>query len=139
LWSFGFNKYGQLGLGHFDSNYHTTEPHRVCKFTGENSHFITDICATSKGSSFAVDEVGKLYRWGYNQVEETHMPIFDRFKTISNYQTGSVLYKNCSPTYIGYCLDYLAKAISTVRSSNWKSLTTNFLLLPRKEISLAGV
>jgi len=88
LWSYGFNKLGQLGQGNFSSNYYSTEPQQVCKFTGETSCFLTDICATSKGSSFAVDDRGRLYRWGYNQVEETHRPVFDRFNTVINYQTG---------------------------------------------------
>ena len=68
LWSFGFNKYGQLGLGHFRSNYDTTEPQQMAKFTGSGC-FIVDICCTSKGSSFAIDKEGKLYRWGFNQVD----------------------------------------------------------------------
>lgn len=102
LWSFGFNKYGQLGQGNFDSNYYTTEPRQVCKFTGESCNFLVDICATSKGSSFAIDDKGKFYRWGYNQVEETHHSISDRFGSIINYQTDNILYKNSTPTYIGY-------------------------------------
>ena len=61
-----------------------------------------DICATSKGSSFAIDDTGRLYRWGYNQVEETHCPIRNRFNTIINYQTDNLLYKSCNPASVGY-------------------------------------
>lgn len=66
IWSFGFNKYGQLGQGHFKSNIETMEPKQICKFSGGS--FVVDICATSRGSSFAIDDDGRLYRWGYNQV-----------------------------------------------------------------------
>ena len=69
LWSYGFNKYGQLGLGHFVSNVNNLDPQQVCKFTTNSDSFLVDICATSKGSSFAIDNKGKLYRWGLNQVD----------------------------------------------------------------------
>jgi alpha-tubulin suppressor-like RCC1 family protein len=68
IWSFGFNGYGQLGQGHLDSNYDCTEPREISKFIGDSTSFVTDVCAESKGSSFAIDDKGKLYRWGYNQV-----------------------------------------------------------------------
>ena len=97
LWSYGFNKYGQLGQGNFVSNCENLEPKQICKFTGNSDHFVVDICATSKGSSFAIDNKGKLYRWGLNQVDETHFPIRDRFMTVTNYSTVDILYKICTP------------------------------------------
>lgn len=68
VWSFGFNGYGQLGQGHLNSDYYCTEPRQLSKFTVDSSNLVTEICATCKGSSFALDDKGKLYRWGYNQV-----------------------------------------------------------------------
>ena len=129
LWSFGFNQYGQLGLSHFHSNYHTTEPHQVCKFTGGpgSGSFLTDVCATSKGSSFAIDNVGKMYRWGYNQVEETHCPIKDRFNSITNFTTASLLYKNCIPTLVGYFWQYLEPKTLMGGSNRYKSILSIFM------------
>lgn len=61
---------------------------------------MVDICATSTGASFAIDDSGNLYRWGCYQIEATEYPIYDRFNTIINYQVGDTLYKSANPAPI---------------------------------------
>ena len=87
IWSFGVNKYGQLGQSHLDSHCQQTFPKEISKMagSGDTSSFIIDICATTKGASFAINDSGRLYRWGYNQVSDTIFPVIDRFGTTINY------------------------------------------------------
>lgn len=137
LWSFGFNQYGQLGLGHCESNFTTTEPIQICKFTSDTSHFITDICASSKGSSFAVDNTGSLYRWGFNQVDETHYPIKDRFKTIINYETNQLLYRTHTPAPVGKIITGQVKQIE-VSDHHFFTLTKDGVLYGWGRIAMLG-
>ena len=71
--------------------------------------FFTDVKATVNGASFAVNESGQLYRWGFNQVDSTESPIYDRFSSIVNYRVMPMYFKNCTPTRIGYTFYYTVK------------------------------
>ena len=68
VWSWGYNAYGQLGLGHA-VNMHT--PQRIPRgyFNGER---ITDIAAigSSTGASYARTSSDYLYSWGLNNVNQ---------------------------------------------------------------------
>ena len=62
LWTWGSNKYGQLGNGTKDSS---TEP--VSIYPTKTFKMI----ACSNNASFAIDFEGKLYAWGSNKYSET--------------------------------------------------------------------
>jgi hypothetical protein len=46
---------------------------------------VTDVVASYFGASFAIDEKGKAYRWGTNQIEASPNPIKDAYNNIINY------------------------------------------------------
>lgn len=83
-WSFGINNFGQLGLEHLNQSIDTSEPTTIRYFTCEEI-FVTDVVASYFGASFAIDEKGKAYRWGTNQIEASPNPIKDAYNNIINY------------------------------------------------------
>lgn len=98
----GYNQFGQLGLGHLNNGEENMNAAQICKFTNSTSPFIVDVQATVCGASFAITESGQAYRWGYNQVDETQFPIYDRFNSIINYSATPIFYKSANPTIITY-------------------------------------
>lgn len=102
VFSMGYNQFGQLGLGHSNGGEENMSASQICKFTNSTSPFVVDVHATVCGASFAITEAGHAYRWGYNQVDNTQFPIYDRFNSIINYAASPIFYKECYPTIITY-------------------------------------
>jgi alpha-tubulin suppressor-like RCC1 family protein len=67
VWAFGINTFGQLGLEHLDKSVDTSEP-TMLSFFNVFKIFVTKVVASTFGASFAIDNEGKAYRWGTNQV-----------------------------------------------------------------------
>ena len=67
---------------------------------GSDRPFIVEVKATVYGASFSWDDEGNLYRWGYNQVDETTLPIKDRFNSIVNYTTDGIIYKSANQSKV---------------------------------------
>lgn len=111
VFSMGYNQFGQLGLGHLNSGEGNMHPSQICKFTNSASPFIVDVQATICGASFAFSDNGQAYRWGYNQVEESEFPIYDRFNSIINYRACPLFYKSPNPSLITYSFFYSASII----------------------------
>ena len=63
---------------------------------------MVDVKATVCGASFSRDDRGNLYRWGWNQVDETVRPITDRFGSVVNYTTGEIIYKSSNQSKVRY-------------------------------------
>jgi hypothetical protein len=93
-----------------------TEPREICKFTNSNSPFIVDIHASVSCASFALSSKGELYRWGKDQVEETAMPILDRFGSIINYSATPISYRCYSPNKVNK--SFLRDGIKQISSGN---------------------
>lgn len=66
-WGYGVNDYGQLGLEHMNSYIDTSNPLLIPMFKKQDI-FVVDVVASYFGASFAIDNEGKAYRWGANQM-----------------------------------------------------------------------
>ena len=66
-WSYGLNDTGQLGLDHTDSSIDTVDPSLIPMFIKQKI-FVADVVASYFGASFAIDNEGRGYRWGTNQM-----------------------------------------------------------------------
>lgn len=101
VWSFGANDSGQLGLDHTDPSKDTTDPAVIRMFVKEKI-LITDVIASYFGGSFAIDNEGRGYRWGTNQMQVTDYPVKDTYKNIINYEySETFLNKISTPQPLG--------------------------------------
>jgi alpha-tubulin suppressor-like RCC1 family protein len=68
VYSWGYNKYGQIGDGTSSSSVYATTPVKVLRGEQAGTTYLSNIkyVATGYGHNLAVDGTGLVYAWGYN-------------------------------------------------------------------------